>query len=371
MQRTSGVRLLGIMALLAGVLAACSSAGSGAPAAAPAAPTTAPAAKPAASTAPAAPAAAPTSAPAAVVPEQVTHTIVSPAAPYWPTFVGQGKGFFAARGIELDVTITPRIPDAARALASGSYVTGGFIPDSALLGVMQGAPVTLVGLQTERATFKLAVGPGTSGYPDLRGKTFAVGAVNDVTAAMLIRTLRLNGLAPGDYELVAVGSTPERYSALTSGRVAGVLLSPPIDLRAEREGYRMLANLAETLPPYAFGGLMVNRDWAADHRDTVVRWLAAMQDSVRWLYDPANRAEAVSILMDVAKSNEEDTQAAYVAAVEGRTFPQDLRATRAHLDALLELMREVGTAPDPPPDLDRFLDGSYLEAAQRLAGPTR
>jgi ABC-type nitrate/sulfonate/bicarbonate transport system substrate-binding protein len=342
MLRTSGTGAVWVLLLLFAWLVACVPAGGGA---------------------------APTASPAAPgAPERLTHTLISPAAPYWPTWVGQAKGFFAARGIELDVTITPRIPDAARALASGSYETGGFIPDTALLAVMQGAPLALVGLQTERATYKLAVGPNTSGYADLRGKTFAVGAVNDVTAGMLIRTLRRNSLAPGEYELVAVGSTPERYAALTSGQAAGVLLTPPIDVRAEREGYRMLANLAETLPPYAYGGLLVNRDWAADHRDTVARWLAGMLDSVRWLYDPANRAEAVSILMDVAKSNEEDTQIAYVAAVEGRTYPQDLRTTRAQLDALVELMREVGTAPDPLPDLDRFLDSSYLDAAARLPG---
>jgi hypothetical protein len=35
---------------------------------------------------------------------------------------------------------------------------------------------------------------------------------------------------------------------------------------------------------------------------------------------------------------------------------------------MIDLMREVGTVPDPLPDLDRFLDNSYLEEAQRL-GP--
>ncbi|HLH26673.1 MAG TPA: ABC transporter substrate-binding protein [Chloroflexota bacterium] len=364
MRRIVGGRGLAVAALVVGWLAACGPSGSSAPPAAPAPPPAQSVAQP--PTAPAATTVAASTAPAA--PETVSHTLISPAAPYWPTWVGQAKGFFAARGITLDVTITPRIPDAARALASGSYATGGFIPDTALLAVLQGAPIALVGTQTERATYKLAVSPATTGYADLRGKTLAAGAVNDVTAGMLIRTLRQNGVTPGEYELVAVGSTPERYAALTSGQAAGVLLTPPIDVRAEREGYRMLANLAETLPPYAYGGLLVNRDWAADHRDTTVRWLAGMLDSVRWLNDPANRAEAVRILMDVAKSNEEDTEIAYTAAVEGRTYPEDLRATPAQLDALLALMREVGTAPDPLPDLDRFVDGSYLDAAARLAG---
>src|SRR5918912_647044 len=121
MRRMAGARCLGLAALL---LAAGAAAASG-----------------------------PTAAPAAGAPESLSHTLISPAAPYWPTWVGQAKGFFAARGIELDVTITPRIPDAARALASGSYVTGGFIPDTALLAVLQGAPMVLVGTQTERATY--------------------------------------------------------------------------------------------------------------------------------------------------------------------------------------------------------------------------
>jgi ABC-type nitrate/sulfonate/bicarbonate transport system substrate-binding protein len=285
------------------------------------------------------------------------------------TFVGERKGFFQARGVQLDITVTPRIPDAARALAAGSFNTGGFIPDTALLAAGQGAPVTVVGLQTDRGTYRLAVAPDVTTFADLRGKAFAVGATNDVTAGMLRRLLRLNGLGPDEYDLIAVGSTPERYAALTSGQVAGVLLTEPLNLRAEREGFRLIADLAEVLPPFAFGALLVNRHWAQGHRDAVVRWLAGMLDSVRWLYAPANRDEAVRVLAEATGASEDDARISYSLAVEqGRVYPADLRATRAHLEALLDLMREVGTAPDPPPDLSRFVDESYLAEAQQLVG---
>jgi ABC-type nitrate/sulfonate/bicarbonate transport system substrate-binding protein len=282
--------------------------------------------------------------------------------------VAQAKGFHKARGLDVELVVTPRIPDSARALAAGSHQVGSFIPDTALLAVQQGAPISLVGIETERAIYRLAVQPSVTSFADLRCKTFAVGAVNDVTAGMLRRTLRLNGLAADDYELVGVGSTPERYAAVQSGQAIGVLLTPPLNFRAEREGFRMLANLAEILPPYTFAALLVNRDWAQANRGAAVRWLAAMHDAVRWLYDPANRDEAVAILAEWTKTADDDARGTYQIVVEqDRAFPPELQATRAHLDAMVDLMREVGTAPDPLPDLDRFLDASYLDEAHRLS----
>jgi|SRR5579884_115618 len=360
--------LLGAILAVA-LAAACAPSGGGA----------SPAAKPAAapSAAPAEPAgAAPTPAPSAAAgpsqePTSLDETITTYAFSYWPTMVAQTKGFLEARGLKVDLTVTPRIPDSARGLASGSFQIGSFIPDTALLGVQQGAPITLVGVETEKPIYRLAVQPSVGSFADLRGKTFAVGAVNDVTAGMLRRVLRLNGLQPDEYELVSVGSTPERYAALQSGQAAGVLLTPPLNLRAERDGFKMIANLAEILPPYAYAALVVNRDWAQANRGAAVRWLAAMHDSVRWLYDPANRDEAVAILAEWTKTSEDDSRGTYAIVVEqDKAYPPELRATRAHVDALVDLMREVGTAPDPLPDLDRFLDNSYLDEALRLPAAT-
>jgi ABC-type nitrate/sulfonate/bicarbonate transport system substrate-binding protein len=314
----------------------------------------------------------PTSAPApsaAAAPETLSETITTFAFSYWPTMVAQAKGFLKARGLEVDLVVTPRIPDSARALAAGSHQIGSFIPDTALLAVAQGASMSLVGIETDRAIYRLAVQPNVTSFADVRGKTFAVGAINDVTAGMLRRTLRLNGVLPDEYEMVAVGSTPERYVAMQSGQAVGVLLTPPLNLRAEREGFKMLANLAEILPPYTFAALLVNRDWAQGNRGAVVRWLAAMQDSVRWLYDPANKEEAIAILAEWTKTSEDDSRGTYGIVVEqDKAYPAELRATRAHLEAMIDLMREVGTAPDPMPDLDRFLDNTYLDEALRL-GP--
>jgi len=332
------------------------------------------AAKPAGAPAAGAPpaTAASASSPASAEPDELNETITTFAFSYWPTMVAQDKGFLKARGLKVELTVTPRIPDSARGLASGSFQIGSFIPDTALLAVQQGAPATMVGIETEKPVYRLAVQPSIGSFADLRDKTFAVGAVNDVTAGMLRRVLRLNGVPPGEYEIVGVGSTPERYAALTSGQAAGVLLTPPLNFRAERDGFKMLANLAEILPPYAFAALVVNRDWAQANRGAAVRWLAAMHDSVRWLYDPANRDEAIQILAEWTKTSEEDSRGTYSIVVEqDKAYPPELRGTRAHLEALVDLMREVGTAPDPLPDLDRFLDNSYLDEALRLPAASR
>jgi len=349
------------LALLLALGMACAPASGGPPAAA----------QPPAAAAPGQAASAPAPSGAAA-PETLSETITTFAFSYWPTMVAQTKGFLKARGLEVELVVTPRIPDSARALAAGSHQIGSFIPDTALLAVAQGASMSLVGIETDRAIYRLAVQPNVTSFADVRGKTFAVGAINDVTAGMLRRALRLNGVLPDEYEIVGVGSTPERYAAVQSGHAVGVLLTPPLNLRAEREGFKMLANLAEILPPYTFAALMVNRDWAQGNRGAVVRWLAAMQDSVRWLYDPANKEEAIAILAEWTKTSEDDSRGTYGIVVEqDKAYPAELRATRAHLEAMIDLMREVGTAPDPMPDLDRFLDNTYLDEALRLGPANR
>ncbi|MBX5493431.1 MAG: ABC transporter substrate-binding protein, partial [Chloroflexi bacterium] len=257
----------------------------------------------AAPTSPRATPAAPTAAPA---PVSIAYSTPATGFTSWPTMVARSKGFFERWGVQFEVSITPRIPDIVRGLAAGSLQVGAFIPDSALLAAAQGAPLALLGVETGRPVYHLTVQPSIVRFEDLRGKTFAVGAVNDATAGMLRRVLRLNGLGPGDYDLVSAGSTPERYAALASGQVAGVLLIPPLDFRAQREGFRWLADLTEVLPPFPANGLVANRDWARANRDAAVRWLAAMLESVRWLYDPTNRDEAVAILADLGRVSPEE-----------------------------------------------------------------
>ena len=357
--------LVGLLLLVGGL--GCTPGGGGPAPERPTAPaTTAPVGR---ATVPPAPAAgAPAAPPAPVV---IAYSTPATGFTSWPTMVARSQGFFERWGVRFEVSITPRIPDIVRGIAAGSLQVGAFIPDSALLAAAQGAPLVLVGVETGRPVYHLTVQPDITRFDDLRGKTFAVGAINDATAGMLRRVLRLNGLAPTDYDLVSAGSTPERYAALTSGQVAGVLLIPPLDFRAQREGYRWLADLTEVLPPFPANGLVANRDWARANPDAAVRWLAAMLESVRWLYEPANRDEAVAILADMGRVSAEEASATYDLVVERvRAYPPDLRATREHLTALLDIMQETGNVPQPLPDLERFLDGTYLdEALRRVGGP--
>src|SRR2546428_627988 len=76
-------------------------------------------------------------APPSAEPDKLSETITTFAFSYWPTMVAQSRGFLKARGLEVEIIVTPRIPDSARALAAGSHQIGSFIPDSALLAVAQ------------------------------------------------------------------------------------------------------------------------------------------------------------------------------------------------------------------------------------------
>jgi ABC-type nitrate/sulfonate/bicarbonate transport system substrate-binding protein len=122
--------------------------------------------------------------------------------------------------------------------------------------------------------------------------------------------LEPNGLKPGDYDLTYAGSTIARLSALQAGGVDAAMLFPPFNFHAEAAGFTNLGLVYEyaKLP---FLGMVANRNWAAQNKQPLENFLAAYTKAVAWFDDPANRAEAIRILVDASHQTPDDTEKSY------------------------------------------------------------
>ncbi|HLH21369.1 MAG TPA: ABC transporter substrate-binding protein [Chloroflexota bacterium] len=347
--RRLGPLLLGLLVTLAGCQGP----------AAPAAPT-APAASPAPGT--------PAAAGATQVPARVTVNlgIVAPSALLWPLYVTEDAGFADRAGVDIETTITNSASDGMNAMLGGSLDVNALGADAVILAQAHGADVIGVAGLTNRPPYSLLVQPEITQVEDLRGKTLGASSLKTGEVVFLRALLQRYGLGEGDYDVVVAGGSRTRVSAMLTHQVDGTLMPPPDSYRLEDAGMRRLAETTEALPDYQFQLLVTTRQWAQAHAPTLERFLGAYTQAIAWLYDPANRDQATSILQNRMQLSEDYAQRTYAQWIEQeQPFARGGEPTMPGLKATEDLLLSSGEATAPLPAQDRYLDLHYLEAATR------
>lgn len=322
-------------------------------------------APPAASTS-ATPAAAAPAAPTAVAPVTVAVAHLPASAFDWPAYVAEEKGFFRAQGIELDRVQIGTPNDAARAVVSNSTQVGWFSLDAAVRATEGGGDLVVVGSSVSNPAFGLVVQPEVREFSDMRGKSVAVGTPKDGAAVILRLMMRARGLNDGEYEFASVGAAPNRYTALKTRAADGAVLAHPLDLAAVDEGYRLLGRSSDVIRDYLFMAVAANRSWAREQRPVLVRYLRALGAAIDWLYDPANRDEAIDILvarMNTPRDAVVRTYALYVE--EAKIYPRYAEVPAAGLDVFLKAMIELDDLPGPTADPARYVELSFVREARQ------
>jgi NitT/TauT family transport system substrate-binding protein len=343
-----------ITAALLAALTAC------APAAAPAQPAAAPAAPAAPPSTGAAPAAS-----AAPAPVTLNFGVTSPLGVYWVDYVGIDKGFYAQEGLNLDIVLTNASVGATQALAGGSLDVSNHSPDSAIIADEKGADLAIVGEEISRPVYSVMAQPTIERVEDLRGQKVAVSDLKSGATLILLRTLLAHGLKTDDVDLIPAGGTSQRYAAMKTGAVAAAAMLQPDDFRAMDDGFRRVALSTEAVKDYSFNSVLVRRDWARAHADELVRFLRACGRATAWLYDPANKDAAIAVLMERTKQEEKYTGLTYdLMVTQERVFPDRCAVRPSGIQAVIDLLGDVGelSAPLPPPE--KYVDTSYWQRAQ-------
>ncbi|MGE0797379.1 MAG: ABC transporter substrate-binding protein [Lautropia sp.] len=150
--------------------------------------------------------------------------------------------------------------------------------------------------------FVLADSPIKS-VADLRGKKIAVNAFGSaVDLAMRVR-LKKEGLDPRkDAQVVEIGLA-NIAAALREKRVdCGVLALPFLAGELQTGGLRPLFSLADAFGRYA-AIFQVASNRILERQPAAVRaYLADYVEGLQWLYDPANRKQAIALAAQVTKS---------------------------------------------------------------------
>jgi ABC-type nitrate/sulfonate/bicarbonate transport system substrate-binding protein len=261
--------------------------------------------------------------------------------------VGDRQGFFAAEGIKIDMVFVQSNAGVIQQLAVNAVnvsVGSGLVDP--IRAADKGAPVAIVRIEMQRPPYALMAKPAIKRMQDLKGRIVSVGGPKDITRIFFERMLAPSGVAAKDVDLIYAGATSARLQALQSGAADAAILTAPYNFHAEAAGFTNLGLASETVD-MPFSGVSANRNWAQSHKDALAKFLKVYTRSIAWLRDPANREEAVKLMMSVSKLSHDDVEKAYDFLIKSGFLEPTGSISKGKLDAVVAALKQLG---DIPPD---------------------
>jgi len=274
--------------------------------------------------------------------------------------VARATGLFAAAGLDVEVMVTPNSTEQMRGLGKGSWQIVSTAFDNVLgWSGREGAEIVAISQVARGNTLPIYVRPEIRSWEDLRGKAMAVDAVDTAYALVLRRVLLAHGLEMdrGDYTLIAKGTTGYRLDSMIKGETFAGVLNAPWDGKAAAAGMVRFADHREVLPDYPGGVYAINRQWAAENRGVLVKFLRTWNDALGWCRDEKNQAEAVKLVIAVEKLDEK------AAANRLRQLPATGQLNCSGLQSVLDLRILFQLTPQLGKDLTTYYDESFYAEA--------
>lgn len=289
----------------------------------------------------------------------------------WPLYVAEQKKMFERNGLQIEVIIINGATNVVRAVLSETIPIGRINPDYVIGAADKGAKVKVVAANMEKIPYDIFARPEIKTGADLRGKTIGVSTLTGGTTLMFHEVLeKAYKLKEGDYKLLVVGTSPQRYAALKGGSVHATFMGPPFNFRAAKENFRKLANFHEYLGPILFTADFAHMNYLKSNRTDVVRYLKSMIEATRWLYDPKNKEEALAIHIKVLKTTRDAAEEDYKYLVQDfQPFPKDGTVSKISYDKTMDLRAKEGAYQGKKiPPMSEYVDSSLNDEALKLAG---
>jgi len=173
-----------------------------------------------------------------------------------------------------------------------------------MLADLSGADLVNVAHTVAAVNSKLVVKPEIKRVEDMRGKRIANSSLGSLGDFLFKHILRKYGLDPiREVTWLAIGMPPERLQALFSGAVDAIEASYPIDVQAERKGFRVLIDARKEVV-YPSMSVVTRRKSIVEERDTVMRMVKAHVEGIA--YFKQNKEFSLRVLSKQLKINDRE-----------------------------------------------------------------
>jgi ABC-type nitrate/sulfonate/bicarbonate transport system substrate-binding protein len=292
----------------------------------------------------------------------------------WGLYVAIERGLFARHGIDVSILGAPNSFAQMTELAQGQFEIAMTAADN-IVAYVEGQGEAPIGAQPEFFAFmgsdsgflSLVSRPEIARVSDFAKRTLSVDALTTGYAFVLLEILRLNGLERGDYDIRRVGGMVQRFNSLRESNEDGTLLSAPYNILAKDHGLIELVKPTAVLGPYQGNVAAARRPWAESNEAQVIAFIRGYREAIAWLYEPAHREEAISILVrNLPQMPRTVAQASYAELLSPADgFFRDRDISLQGMNCVLDLRSRYGSGARSLADPMKYCDLRYYRSAIR------
>jgi len=229
--------------------------------------------------------------------------------------------------------------------------------DALIPGMAAGIDAKIVASPLVKLPYVLVTRKEIKRPEDLRGKVLGIARAGDLSDRLSRAVVKRFGMPPDAVTMRPIGgSQGERYLAMAAGIVHGVIITPPLDVRAKNEGFNVLYRLIDLNLPFIYSSLETSHRMLRDRPEIVQRMVAAVAEIVHFVEKNPDKAKA-SMAKAMRIKDEEALQSAYntyAREILDRTMVVPGKAVAEAVD----LARESGTPIRRKPE--ELYDNSFV-----------
>jgi ABC-type nitrate/sulfonate/bicarbonate transport system substrate-binding protein len=232
--------------------------------------------------------------------------------------------------------------------------------DATLPSLASGVEVKLVAAPLVKLPYVLVTRKEIRRMEDLKGKSLGVARAGDLSDR-LSRAMVKKFNVPDVTMRPIGGSQSERYQAMVANLVQGVVITPPLDVRARNDGFNITYRLIDMDIPFIYSSLHASSRMVRDRPDVVQRMVAGFAEAIHYVdKNPAKTKAAISKYMRIKE--EEPLQVAYNVYTK-EIVDRRMIVPSAAVNDSIELLRSQGIAIKRRPE--DIYDNSFVNNLEK------
>ena len=211
-------------------------------------------------------------------------------------WIAKEKGFFANNGVTAELIYTSGALSMQALLGGSVDLVLGSIFDP-LSAIAAGSDIVVLASFNNSPPYVMATRPDVREIKDLRNRKIGVRSLTGPATAMTQFIVEENGLDPKrDIQIVRVGGTAVRLSALKDGQIDAALIDEAVALRAKESGLNII-HLNGV--PHIHTGAYARRSSLQQRQTAIASALRALREAA--VYMKTNKAGSIQVIQKIMK----------------------------------------------------------------------
>jgi len=288
--------------------------------------------------------------------KKINWGVTSLSAGNWIPWIAKEAKLYEKNALDVELILLRGSGQTSAAILGGSLFAAPVVLPTVMLADLSGADLVNVAHTVPGVQSKLVAKSDIKRPEDLKGKRIASSSLGSLGDFLFKYIIRKYGVDPNrEITWLSIGTPPERLQALLSGAVDAAEASYPIDVQAERKGFRVLFDARKEVV-YPSMSIVTRRKSIQEDRDTVMRLVKSHVEGIA--YFKTNKEFSLKVLSKYLKiSDREMLEASY------ETYKQDfisvpypiMKGLEATYDYVAQTRPEIRTKK--PED---FMDPSFI-----------